>query len=346
MLFSIVVPVYNVEKYLEDCLESIICQIDDEKDYEVILVDDGSMDKSGIICDEYQRKYPNLIRVYHNTNHGLLLTRRYGYKYATGEYIINCDSDDQLEPSIFESIRRIINKYDFPDVILFDYYRFTENTKEKEYENVFTHDSDCQVTKERVLNEFMLRHSVVSMCGKACRRTCIDVKKDYTVFAKVSNGEDTLQSIEIFNNANTFVYLNRALYDYRMGSGMTGKFDLNYYCGFKKVFENVKLQKDVWSLSGFDKLFAVKVLQTAGRAITQSRYNCWESTKQQKEFLKKIAEDDMLQQCMHYFKEVKEMLQKNHVLLLELLSLKMYRLIIIMLELKNKMELEKIDNES
>ena len=60
MLFSIVVPVYNVEKYIEDCLESIIYQIDNEKNYEIILVDDGSTDRSGLICDEYQRRTPNI----------------------------------------------------------------------------------------------------------------------------------------------------------------------------------------------------------------------------------------------------------------------------------------------
>ena len=65
MLFSIVVPVYNVEKYIEDCLESIIYQIDNEKNYEIILVDDGSTDRSGLICDEYQRRHPNfIIKIY------------------------------------------------------------------------------------------------------------------------------------------------------------------------------------------------------------------------------------------------------------------------------------------
>lgn len=81
MLFSIIVPVYNVEKYLDECLESIVLQIEMFPNAcEVILINDGSTDSSGKICDKYKEKYPNIIKVYHNSNQGLLLTRRCGFK--------------------------------------------------------------------------------------------------------------------------------------------------------------------------------------------------------------------------------------------------------------------------
>lgn len=342
MLFSFIVPVYNVEKYLDECLKSIICQANgDVKDCEIILIDDGSTDKSGKICDEYQKRNPNLIKVFHNTNHGLLLTRRYGYERAKGEYVINCDSDDRLETNMLNDVRRMIKKYNSPDMIIFNYYSLKDDKKEYGYIDIFTTESDCRVNKEKVLEEFMLRHSVVSVWGKIYRRSCIDVEKDYTSLAKVSNGEDTLQSIEFFNNAKTFVYLNKALYDYRMGSGMTRKFDPNYYFGFKTVLEYLEMQKEVWNLPEFDKLFAVKVLQTAGRAITQSRYNKWASMKEQKEYLRRIAEDKMLRENIRLLNNIKIRLQKNHVVLLQLLSLKMYSPIIAVLNLKNKVEKEK-----
>lgn len=342
MLFSVIVPVYNVEKYLDECLQSIICQVnEDEGDCEIILIDDGSTDKSGKICDDYQKRNPNLIKVFHNKNHGLLLTRRYGYERAKGDYIINCDSDDRLEPDMINNMRRMIEKYNLPDMILFNYYLLKDDGKEFGYTDVFTSKFDCSVSKEKVLKEFMLRHSVVSMCGKVYRRTCIDVTRDYTSFAKVSNGEDTLQSIEFFNNATTFVYLNKALYDYRMGSGMTRKFDPNYYFGFKTVLGYLETQKEIWNLQNFDRLFAIKVLQTAGRAITQSRYNKWTSMKEQKEYLSRIAEDDMVQKNIILLDCIKKSLQKNHVVFLKLLSLKMYSPIIVLLNLKNSMEKEK-----
>lgn len=105
MLISIIIPVYNVEKYLEQCVMSFIMQIDNNKrgDVEIILVDDGSTDKSGRLCDELMKKYPNIIKSFHKKNEGLLMTRRYGYKVSRGMYIINCDSDDFVETNLISS---------------------------------------------------------------------------------------------------------------------------------------------------------------------------------------------------------------------------------------------------
>ena len=110
----------------------------------------------------------------------------------------------------------------------------------------------------------------------------------------IGNGEDTLQSIEIYGRAKSYVYLNKSLYNYRIGSGMTRKFDLNYYKGFKAVLEVIRNQKSNWNVNDFDRLFSIKVLQTVGRAITQSRYNIWKSKKEHIKYLRDIREDDML----------------------------------------------------
>ena len=176
------------------------------------------------------------------------------------------------------------------------------------------------------------------MCGKMIKRTCIDVNWDYTQFGRISTGEDTLQSIEFFSRAKTFVYLNQVVYNYRCGSGMTGKFDENYYFTFKRIFEEIEKQKDNWNLADFDKLFAVKVLQTAGRAITQSRYKKWESMRAQVEYLKQIREDEMFQKNILHLATIKDKLQKDHVILLEMLSLKMDSAIVMILKLKNIIE--------
>ena len=91
--FTIIVPVYKVEKYLEECLNSVIEQ--DFKDYEIILIDDGSPDKSPMICDEYAKEYDN-ISVLHKQNEGLSAARNDGVLSARGKYIIFLDSDDKL----------------------------------------------------------------------------------------------------------------------------------------------------------------------------------------------------------------------------------------------------------
>lgn len=337
MLFSIIVPAYNVGKCLEECLQSIISQIREiHEECEIILIDDGSTDSTVNLCDIYEKKYPKMIRVFHNINHGLLLTRRFGYKKALGDYIINCDSDDCLEMHTLKELRNTIFKYKEPDVILFNHYLLYSDGKKKEaYKNIFTDEQDCFVNKNTVLKEFLLRHSVVSVCCKIYKRACIDAEKDYSNFKQVSNGEDTLQSIEFFNNAETFVYLNKALYDYRIGLGMTRKYDPNYFFSFKIVLEEIYKQKDIWNLLNYDELFAVKVLQTAGRAITQSRYNLWKTVSEHKDYLICIREDDMFNTYINFLPKIQKELQKNHSELLKLLKYRMYIPIIVFLNIKN-----------
>lgn len=324
MLFSIIIPVYNVETYLDECLHSILSQATEFKgECEVLLIDDGSTDRSGKICDEYLEKYPEIIRVFHNTNHGLLWTRRFGFKQVQGDYVINCDSDDLLENEALERLNSVVKKYKYPDIVIYNHNSYDGKNKTIAFKDIFTTGQDCVVEKEAVLKEYLSRHSIVSVCGKMVKRTCIDVNRDYADFGRISTGEDTLQSIEFFSNAKTFVYLNQVIYDYRRGSGMTGKFDENYYFTFKRIFEKIEKQKNNWNLVDFDKLFAVKVLQTAGRAITQSRYKKWESMRNQMEYLKQIREDEMFQKNILHLAAIKGKLQKGHVILLEMLSLKM-----------------------
>lgn len=336
MLFSIVIPVYNVEAYLDECLHSILSQTKQFKeDCEVLLIDDGSTDKSGEICDEYLKKYPETIRVFHNANHGLLWTRRFGFKQVHGDYVINCDSDDLLEEESIKKLNNIVKKYNYPDVVIYNHNSYDGKNKTIAFKDIFTTDQDCSVEKKEVLKEYLSRHSIVSVCGKMVKRTCIDVDKDYEKFGRISTGEDTLQSIEFFSNAKTFVYLNHVIYDYRCGSGMTGKFDENYYFTFKRIFEEIEKKKDNWELADFDKLFAVKILQTAGRAITQSRYKKWESMWEQTRYLKQIREDKMFQKNILYLATIKGKLQKDHAMLLKLLQNRRYILICLMLSVKN-----------
>lgn len=336
MLFSIIIPVYNVETYLDECLHSILSQATEFKgECEVLLIDDGSTDRSGKICDEYLEKYPEIIRVFHNTNHGLLWTRRFGFKQVQGDYVINCDSDDLLENEALERLNSVVKKYKYPDIVIYNHNSYDGKNKTIAFKDIFTTGQDCVVEKEAVLKEYLSRHSIVSVCGKMVKRTCIDVNRDYADFGRISTGEDTLQSIEFFSNAKTFVYLNQVIYDYRRGSGMTGKFDENYYFTFKRIFEKIEKQKNNWNLVDFDKLFAVKVLQTAGRAITQSRYKKWESMRNQMEYLKQIREDEMFQKNILHLAAIKGKLQKGHVILLEMLSLKMDSAIVMILKLKN-----------
>ena len=101
---SIIIPIYNVEKYLKCCLDSILVQT--FQDWEAIFVDDGSKDSSGIICDEYAAKDAR-VRVIHKENGGLSSARNAGLAIASGDWIMHLDGDDWIEPDMLE---RLIQK--------------------------------------------------------------------------------------------------------------------------------------------------------------------------------------------------------------------------------------------
>lgn len=107
-LISIIVPIFNVERYLDDCLNSIINQT--YKNLEIILIDDGSIDSSGIICDKYL-EIDKRIKVIHQDNKGLSMARNAGLDIATGEFVAFVDSDDWLELNMYEELHKAICMY-------------------------------------------------------------------------------------------------------------------------------------------------------------------------------------------------------------------------------------------
>ena len=101
VLISVIIPIYNVAPYLEKCVHSVLNQ--SYKNLEIILVDDGSTDESGKICDDLERK-DQRIRVIHKQNEGLGLTRNYGLKHAKGKYVLFTDSDDYVDISAIDKM--------------------------------------------------------------------------------------------------------------------------------------------------------------------------------------------------------------------------------------------------
>lgn len=116
VLLTVVIPVYNVEKYLKRCVESVLVQ--EWHNYDILLVDDGSTDSSPQICDLYAEKY-EMIRVIHKENKGLSDTRNRGIEEASGEYVYFPDSDDWLEPNTFSELSDVIEELTY-DIISFN----------------------------------------------------------------------------------------------------------------------------------------------------------------------------------------------------------------------------------
>lgn len=133
-MISIIIPVYNVEKYLKRCLDSILNQ---EGDYpfEVIIVNDGSPDKSQQIIDDYARKYPKVIKAFVKENGGVSSARNYGLHQASGEYITFIDPDDYIENTYLSTVNKYLKEPE-TEMCIFD-YKFIDLKNNTTYKKVF-----------------------------------------------------------------------------------------------------------------------------------------------------------------------------------------------------------------
>lgn len=188
---SVIIPVYNVEPYIKRCLDSIITQT--YKNLEIILVDDGSTDKSGKICDEYA-SIDSRIKVIHKKNGGIVSARKCGVLNATGEYITDVDSDDWIEINAYAYIVEKLNQYN-PDMLVLGY--------QKEYRNGFTQKYKQKIQNgmyqgARIRNEFeqSVRETIffcnpidMILCNKVIRT---ELRKIHQTTAPdiVNRGED------------------------------------------------------------------------------------------------------------------------------------------------------------
>lgn len=209
VFFTAAVCVYNTEKYLRECLDSILNQ--SYKNFELLIVDDGSTDSSGCICDEYAEK-DSRVRVIHTENQGVLLARKTAFENARGDYFIVFDSDDTVSPELFSRLSEKIEQC-APDMIFFDYNKINgENiTHEKTFDGERTFNKDSK----KELWELLLRSKFNSLCCKCIRRDKFDYDINAAHYKGYSRGEDRLVSAHMLSRLNTFCYLPEALYNYR-----------------------------------------------------------------------------------------------------------------------------------
>ena len=205
---SVLIPVYNVERYLKECMESVLQQT--KQVYEIILVDDGSTDMSGVICDEYSQRYP-FIKTFHKENQGQLSARRFGISKASGNWYVFLDSDDTLKKNAIEVLSARITE-DSPDRIIYGLDRVQNGRIMREFNPEI--EKDKLVTDKSELYELVFTHSALnSLCRKAVKAELLS--RDYSQYYHISLAEDLLQSIEIYEKGNRFLFLTTSLYNYR-----------------------------------------------------------------------------------------------------------------------------------
>lgn len=214
---SVIVPVYNTEKYIRECIDSILNQT--FTDFELILVDDGSVDQSGVICDEYSQ-VDDRIKVIHQNNGGVTVARKQGIKDAEGEYISFIDSDDWIEPDMY---RNMLFEADVngADMIICDMLA------EKQMDSTVIHSSslnglfNAEELNRQIYSNMLFDYSKnapglsLNLCNKLFRSTLVK-----PVFAEFPNdvtyGEDALGSLMCILRARSiYIMKNSAFYHYR-----------------------------------------------------------------------------------------------------------------------------------
>lgn len=202
---SIIVPVYNVEKYLKKCVDSIIIQT--YKDYEIILVDDGSKDNSCNICDEYAKKYDN-IKVVHKANGGLSSARNVGIKNSSGQYLMFIDSDDFLYDD--KCLEKLANNFTY-DIIQYKMvYYYEKKDKYVELKSLYAKENKyTNILKELVEND----NFSVSACNKIVKRDIIIDNSIY--FDETLLSEDIDWSLSLYLKATSIKIVDENIYVYR-----------------------------------------------------------------------------------------------------------------------------------
>ena len=215
--FSIMTPVYKVEQYLPECIESVLGQT--YGNFEFILVDDGSPDHSGEICDEYAKKDSRI-------------PRRYALERAQGDYYVFLDSDDYLSLDTLETLSRYISETGVDCVIYgFEWLR-PEGTS---HIKCSSYDCGRVITDKRELYNIVFNDEAYnSLCRKCAKASCFD-GRDHSRYYHIKRGEDLLQSLEILENAGSFLFIPETLYCYRVNPASITHSDS--YEGYRANFE-------------------------------------------------------------------------------------------------------------
>lgn len=221
MKLSIVVPVYNIEEYIAHCIESILSQT--YKDFEVILVDDGSVDDSGHICDEFA-KIDKRVRVIHQQNKGLVAARKTGVQSAVGEYIGFVDGDDWVEADMYQLLlEKIDNGY---EVAICDYY-LDYSSHFVEYHNkaiVSSGEMKPQLINTTRYFEFFISPNVWNKVYKRENLISIQAKID----DQITIGEDAAITFPYFDCIRNVGIVDKCCYHYRQNNAsMTHRYNDN-----------------------------------------------------------------------------------------------------------------------
>ena len=297
MFFSILIPVYGTEGYLRACVDSVLGQ--DEQDLEILLVDDGSPDRSGEICDDYAQRFPEKVRVIHRENGGLLSARRLAVREAKGDWFVHLDSDDWLLPGALSAIRRAAEQAD-ADLVLCKaaYGKESGNGIDRESDLPFK-DLEVFEDKHPLYMQFLYRGQLTAIWQKIARRDIVDLDTDYSRWAGVTIMEDHLQSLPLLDRSRRPVFLARPVVYYRMNPDSmtkqkTPEKALAAFSSVRTVLAEEEAYRRRWDLfTQEERLVCAKHIKTFYRLIGNI-YRAAEDRDRLNGFLRSVAEDPLI----------------------------------------------------
>ncbi len=211
MRFSVIIPVYNVEKYIKKCLDSVLNQ--EFNDYEIIVVDDESPDNSMEIVEDLAQKYPEKINIIHQQNKGQGGARNTGVLAAKGEYLVFIDSDDYIEKDMLSTVNETISQTSC-DIVMFNFYEVLESGEKIGKQTFFKENRTCETKKEK--NELLL--APPCPWNKVFRRTFYI--ESGVLFPEKTLYEDVVTRI-LTAKANKICLCNGHFYNYVQRQGST-----------------------------------------------------------------------------------------------------------------------------
>ena len=204
---SIIVPVYKAQSYLRRCIDSLLAQT--YTNFELILVDDGSPDNSGAICDLYARKDPR-VKVFHKDNGGVSSARQYGIEHATGLYTIHADPDDWADPTMLRELYDQATATN-ADIIFCDYYTH------KKGRTCHVSQTPQSLQANELLKQFLRQELHGAMWNKLIRTT-LYTRYNITFPREMTRWEDLFVICTLYTHPVTTVHLPRAFYHYDLGT--------------------------------------------------------------------------------------------------------------------------------
>ena len=280
-LISVVIPVYNAEKYLHDCLNSLFSQCNEE--VEVVLVNDGSKDSSRLICEEFIKGNPSVdVKLVNQGNSGSLRSRVNGVANATGKYILFMDSDDLLLDHALEALLGVLHEKNC-DMVFFNYTRDL-TTKEPAINYPFEHGKYFTEDDRYTAYKLLCGSDSLNNLWNKCMRKALFQKSSLPEKGqRLTMGEDLFQILDMVDKARWIVYLDQVLYYYRVLANSLSRIYNPYYFNSVKAMSIKRLEyAEKWDktneLIESSHFQTYKALRETARKLFVSDF-CWNEFK-------------------------------------------------------------------